>query len=437
MGVISKLLNDKKTRNWIITVVGMGILILIGLGISSANRGYTGIPTEATVTELMAAETIQAIGSLEAQPFASLSWRTNGLVEAVNVKVGDIVKAGDVLVSLRPSSTSTDIAGAQADLVEAQKELEDLINSTGDLAQAAIDLKEAQEDYDKKLYYVNYLNDPMNAPFVDTNLYMEQTRRGGYEYRYASREFRQPTVSTLAEANNNLALAQGELYDAQRTYDLLKAGVDSPDVMVAQAKVEAAQATVNQLSIIAPFDGQVLSVDSYVGDLVNADELSVNLADIDHLYLQAKVDESDIAQVKLGNPATATLDAVPGITLYGKVTAINPVGVVDSGLVRYTVRIDLEKVEEEILLPLGITANVVIQTKEASPTLMVPLSAIQSDGQGEYILIIQDDGSTRRVDVVGGGVVGDLIAIAGDLKVGDRVQLLQDTSGSEAIEGNR
>jgi HlyD family secretion protein len=425
MDAISNLLKDKKTRNWIIAVAGMVILILIGMSISSANRGNTASPTEAAVTELTTAETIQATGSLEAQPFASLSWKTNGLVEAVNVKADDLVKAGDILVSLIPSSTSTDIAGAQADLVEAQKELEDLLNSGTDLAQAAIDLKAAQEDYDKKLYYVNYLNDPTNAPFVDTNLYMEQTRRGGYEYRYASREFRQPTASTLAEANNNLALATGVLYDAQRTYDLLNAGIDSPDVMAAQAKVEAAQATVNQLSIIAPFDGQVLSVDSYVGDLVSTGDLSVNLADMDHLYLQAKVDEADIAEIKLGNSAEATLDAVPGVTLYGEVTAINPVGVVDSGLVKYTVRIDLEKVEQEILLPLGTTANVVIQTHEASPTLMVPLTALQTDSKGEFVLLIQDDNSTRRVDVISGEAVGDLIAVTGDLKVGDRVQLSQ------------
>lgn len=423
MDVISNLFKDKKTGIWAIAVVGVIVLVLIELGISSANGVNTTIPTEATVTELITAETIQATGSLEAQPFASLSWKTNGLVEAVNVKAGDLVKAGDIMVSLQPSSTSTDVAGAQADLVEAQKEFEDLLHSGTDLAQAAIDLKEAQEDYDKKLYYVNYLNDPTNAPFVDTNLYMEQTRRGGYEYRYASREFRQPTASTLEEASNNLALAAGVLYDAQRTYDLLKAGADSPDVMAAQAKVEAAQATVNQLSIIAPFDGQVLSVDSYVGDLVSTGDLSVNLADMDHLYLQAKVDEADIAEIKLGNTAGATLDAVPGVTLYGEVTAINPVGVVDSGLVKYMVRIDLAKVEQEILLPLGTTANLVIQTREASSTLMVPLAALQTDSRGEYVLLIQDDNSTRRVDVISGETAGDLIAVTGDLKVDDRVQL--------------
>ncbi len=436
MNSVSNLWKDKKTRNWVFTGLAVVIVIMAGLGLSSANGRENAVETEARVTVLEAAETIEASGSLEAQPFASLDWKTDGVVQAVNVKAGDYVKAGEILLTLEPSSTSSTIASAQADLIDAQKELDDLLDSGTDLAQAAIDLKDAQEDYDKKLYYVNYLNDDTNTSFVDTNLYMEQTRQGGYAYRYSVREYKEPTESTRIEANNNLALAKGVLYDAQRTYDLLKAGADSPDVKAAQAKVEAAQANVNQLSIIAPFDGQVLSVDSYVGDLVSPDELSVNLADMDHLYLQAKVDESDIAQIKLGNPADATLDALPGVALHGTVTAINPVGVVDSGLVKYTVRIDLEKVEEEILLPLGTTANVVIQTKEASPTLMVPLTAIQKDSQGEYVLVIQDDNSTRRVDVVGGEVVGDLIAVTGDLKVGNRVQLLQDARGVGTAEGN-
>jgi multidrug efflux pump subunit AcrA (membrane-fusion protein) len=104
--------------------------------------------------------------------------------------------------------------------------------------------------------------------------------------------------------------------------------------------------------------------------------------------------------------------------------------VVDSGLVKYTIRIDLNKLEETTMLPLGTTANVVIRIKEASNTLMVPITAIQNDSQGEYVLIIQDDNSTKRVNVVGGVIVGDLVAVTGDLKEGDRVQVGQVSSGA-------
>ena len=89
--------------------------------------------------------------------------------------------------------------------------------------------------------------------------------------------------------------------------------------------------------------------------MVSTGDLSVNIADMDHLYVETQVDESDIANVKLGNQAEVTLDAVSGVTLTGKVTAINPVGENVSGLVKYTVRVDLDKVDGDTFLPLTTT----------------------------------------------------------------------------------
>ena len=426
MTAISNLLKDKKMRNGGIAIVAVVIMILAGVKFSSANADTTTEITEAKVAVLEVGETIEASGSLEAQPFASLVWKTNGVVKAVNVQPGDFVKAGDILLTLDPSSTSASIVSAQADLIDAQKKLEDLLNSGTSLAQAAIDLKDAQEEYDDKLSYMNYLQNDKTIPLTETQVYLQRTPRGGYEYVYKTKEYIGPaTEAMLTEAADNLALAKGELEDAQREYDRLKAGADSPDVIAAQAKVDAAQATVNQLSIIAPFDGQVLSVDGRVGDVISTGDLSVNLADMDHLYVEMQVDESDIATVKLGNQAEVTLDAVPGVTLAGTVSAINPVGEVVSGLVKYNVRVELDKVEEDIFLPLGTTANVIVQTKDAAATLAVPIAAIQNDTNGEYVWVIQDDGSTTRVNIVSGVIVGDLVVVTGDLMEGDRLQLLQ------------
>ena len=192
-------------------------------------------------------------------------------------------------------------------------------------------------------------------------------------------------------------------------------------MLAAQAKVDAAQATVDSMSIIAPFDGEVLYVESQPGDLVSANSFALNVANLDQLYVEAQVDESDIAKISVGDQVTAALDAVPGVTLNGKVTAINPVGEQVSGLVKYTVRIDLDQVDENNSLPLNATVNVVIQIKEASATLAVPIPTIQNDSQGEYVLVVQGDGTTRRVDVVSGSIIGDLVAVTGDLKEGDRI----------------
>jgi multidrug efflux pump subunit AcrA (membrane-fusion protein) len=97
-------------------------------------------------------------------------------------------------------------------------------------------------------------------------------------------------------------------------------------------------------------------------------------------------------------------------------------------LVKYTVRIDLDAVDDEMFLPLGTTASVTIQIREATATLAVPITAIQNDAKGEYVWVIQSDGSNTRVNIVSGAIVGDLVSVTGDLKEGELVSLVQESS---------
>ncbi|MBI5946407.1 MAG: efflux RND transporter periplasmic adaptor subunit [Chloroflexi bacterium] len=427
MNRISKLWKDKKIRTWSIVAATVIVAAVIGLRSSSANASEAAIDTQVQVSALDVAETIEASGSLEAQPFASLIWKTGGVVEAVNVQPGDFVKDGDILLTLDPTSASASIVAAQADLVNAQKKLEDLLTSGTDLAKAAISLKDAQEDYDDAVYYLSYLQNDPKIPQTEFSAELVSTRNG-WKYKYESDNFKGPAPEDwIIEAENDLALKKGQLEDAQRKYDRLLAGESSPDVIAARAQVDAAQATVNSLSIIAPFDGEVLSVDHRAGDVVNTGELSVNMADMNHLYVEAQVDESDVANVKVGQQAEVTLDAVSGVTLTGSVVSVNPVGKVAGGLVKYTVRIDLDSVDG-VFLPLGSTANVVIKVSDAQAMLAVPIVAIQNDSKGEYVWAVRG-GKSVRVDVVGGAIVRDLVVVTGDLRAGESLEVVARDGG--------
>ena len=422
--------NNKKVRNWAIAGVVVIAVILMAWRFSPARANNPTAAIPATVTSLDVAETIEASGSLEAQPFASLSWKTSGVVESLNVKPGDFVKADSILLTLDPTSVSASIVSAQADLVTAQKNLEDLLTSGTSLAQAAIDLKNAQEDFNDAENYLHYLQTDTKVPQTIYSAKLVKSGNG-WKYDYTTENFKGPAPEDwIVEAENDLALKKAELEDAQREYDRLLAGDTSSDVIAAQAKVDAAQATVNQLSIIAPFDGQVLSVDSHVGDMVNTGELSVNIADMDHLYVEAQVDESDVANVKVGQQAEVTLDAVSDVVLTGSVVSVNPVGEVVGVLVKYTVRIDLDSVKD-VFLPLGSTANVVIKVSDAQATLAVPIVAIQNDSQGEYVWAMRD-GTSVRVDVVGGAIVGDLVVVIGDLQEGESLEVVARDGGFTA-----
>jgi HlyD family secretion protein len=420
MKTVMNFIKNTKIRNW--GIAAIALLAVLAWTFFSPNTSNAQTSTEAVVTSLNLAETIEGSGSLAAQPFASLEWKTSGVVEDVNIAPGDFVKAGDALLSLQPSSTSANIVNAKSDLINAQNALETLLKSDTDRAQTAIDLEDAQNAYDKaKDWRVS-----LNGKIWITRITYRNMGGRQIPVEHSYRDY--PSPDTIADADRDLALKMSRLEDAQREFDRLKDGPDPDDVAAAQAKVDAAQATVNSLNIIAPFDGQVLSVDDRAGDTVNTGDLSTNLADLNHLYVETQVDESDVANVKLGNQAEVTLDAVSGVTLTGEVSAINPVGEVVSGLVKYNVRVDLDKVEDGMFLPLGTTANVVIQTKPASATLAAPIAAIQNDSAGEYVWVIQSDNTTKRVDVISGSIIGDLVVVTGDLQEGNRLQLVATSS---------
>jgi HlyD family secretion protein len=423
-----KFLKGRTARYWIIGLTVVLLALFVFLRFNSARASNATSESAASVVSLNVAQTVEASGSLDAQPSANLTWNTGGVVDKVYVKTGDKIKAGDVLMKLRTTSVSSNIISAQADLVTAQKDLENVKSSSTDLSQAVIDLKDAQEAYDKAANYLHYLQNSKKVPQSETRLFLE-TKRNSWMYVYKTKTFKGPAPEDwITDAENDLALKKSQLEDAQRTYDRLKEGSSSQDVIAAQAKVDAAQATVDSMSVIAPFDGEVLYVQSQPGDVVEAGTAAANVADLDHLYVETQVDESDVANVKVGQKADVTLDALSEATFTGKVTQINPVGEAVSGLVKYTVRIDLDKVTDQSFIPLGTTANVVIRVKDATASLAVPITTVQNDSQGEYVLVVQNDGSTKRVDVISGAIVGDLVVVTGDLKVGEHVQTDQQSS---------
>jgi len=425
---MSNLIKNKKFW-WIAAGVVVILAVLLG-SLSSINASDSAEAETAQVVSVTLTETVDSTGSLAAEPFATLNWKTSGTVAVVNVQPGDFVKAGDILLTLDPTSTSASIVSAQADLITAQENLDDLLNSGTDLAQAAIDLKEAKEEYEDAENYLKYLQNNNSIP--QTKYLARLVRQGnGWTYKYETETFRGPAPADwITEAENDLALKKAQYEDARREYDRLLAGDTSQDVIAAQAKVDAAQATVNSMSIIAPFDGQILSVEQVIGDVISSGELSVNIADLDHLYVDAQIDETDIAQVQVGDEVTAESDAMPGVTFTGVVISINPVGEVTSGLVKYDVRIDLDQPKGDVFLPLGSTMNLVILIGDETTSLAVPITAIQNDSQGEFVWVLRGD-ETVRVDVVGGAIIGEMVAVTGDLQEGDVVTTVR-ASGFEA-----
>lgn len=452
-----------KKNIWAFSAVVALVVITALFAFRRASSASGSIET-ATVTKLELSETVSASGKLAAQPYTVLTWKTNGTVKEVNIQVGRKVKAGEILLSLEATSAPASVISAQADLVNAKLELENVLKSSLELAQAqqkAADAMQAVKDAQDnvtKLEYRRASDDLVQQTQDEIDLAKEKVSRAEDAYKRVkdrpegdslkaqaslnlvnARAERDDKIALLnwylgkydeidaAQYRAALAVAEAQLADAQREVERLKDGPNADEVAAAQARVDAAQATVNSLFIIAPFDGEVLAVEHVAGEAVQTGSTAVYLADMNHLYVEAQVDESDIASVQVGQAAEVTLDALPGVTFTGQVTRINPVGESVSGLVKYNVRIDLQPASGQAFIPLGTTANLTILVQAARAALTVPITAIQNDAQGEFVLTIDN----QRISVVTGAIVDDRVIISGNLQPGQSL-LLNNTSSFEA-----
>jgi HlyD family secretion protein len=269
-----------------------------------------------------------------------------------------------------------------------------------------------------------------------------------------------PDADTLAQNEAAVLVAQGALEDAQKNLATVQSpdpaavavakatlsndqdtlakllNPDPVDVLNAQAKVSAALSALSAFTLTAPVDGQVLEVNYQPGDLASTSTPAVVIANRSSLRVQAQVDETQVAQIKVGDPVTLTMNAVPGLTLPASVTYIDAVGVTSQGLVKYNVQVDSTKNDPRVLL--GMTTNVLIVTNRKAGQLAVPLQALQYDQDGEFVNTVAQDGVTlTRVPVVSGQIQGTMIVVSGTLQAGEQVELpvLQAASTTNANRG--
>lgn len=429
---------------------------------NTASGGSVGVVSSVTITDK-----IETSGNLSADKLATLKWGTSGVVEKVNIQVGDKVKINDILAALRSDSVSSDVATGQSDLATAQRDLQDIIDSTTALAQAELDVITARKDVETAQNNLDALDYHRASDVYIKNLQAQilvaqktltlATRR----YKEVQHHFdgdAQKTQAILdmtnAQMNLNslqatlnwvtasatqadydsakakLDVARAALEDARRNRDNVKNGADPLKLAAAQAKVTAAQATVNTMYIIAPFDGEVISVQAGAGNSVNSADSAVELVDRETLKVETLVDETNISSVSVGNPAEISMDSLPGVVLTGKVGRIKRIGTVVNGLVKYTVVILIDPTDKPVLF--GATVNVTITTGEPHSMLAVPVGAVLSDSKGEYVLRTTADGNSERIDIQSGDLSGNLVTITttGNLKEGDQIEIGSGTTNN-------
>jgi RND family efflux transporter MFP subunit len=209
-------------------------------------------------------------------------------------------------------------------------------------------------------------------------------------------------------------------------YQLLRSP-NPDDLAAAQAKVQSAQAEVNSIILTAPYPGVVTNVGYQVGDSVSQSTPAVVLVDRTKLYVDLQIDESHVVKLSVGNKATISLEAVPNLKLTGAVSYIDPVGTSNAGVVYYDVRVMLDQADSSILI--GATADVTIAAGQPQNVLVVPVNAVGSDTNGEYVYVVGSNGNTQQITVVSGTILPDnTVIVSGNIQPGQTVELIASTS---------
>lgn len=221
-----------------------------------------------------------------------------------------------------------------------------------------------------------------------------------------------------------------ELQDAQYEYDRAKSAVD------------LAADDVNQTVITAPMDGVVVGEPKTPGTMAvqgtNNPTVIMRIADLSEKLVKAKVDETDIGSVRVGEPATFTVDAYPDKTFRAEVTKISQTDTANSwdtssstssssssnAVIYYYVTFSAPD-EENLLLP-AMTARLDIVVGQVRNALCVPIDALKTDTQGSYVERITKDAqgkdTAEKVYITVGLYGEEFVEVTGgDLKPGDDV----------------
>ena len=286
---------------------------------------------------------LQAVGSLRAVNGASLSLEVAGIVEQIQFKSGDDVKAGTTLLTLRAED---DVAKLQA------------LDAQADIARITLDRDEKQLKFQA-----------VSQQVVDTD---------------------------TANLKNAKALA-----DQQR-------------------------AIVAKKTVKAPFDGRIGIRQVDIGQYLNAGTTVVTLQSFDPIFVDFTLPQQALSQLKVGLKVSATVDAYPGQSFEGELTAIDPL--VDVNTRNLQVRATFKNPDRR-LLP-GMFVNAHIDTGSPQQYVTLPQTSVTYNAYGSTAYLIDDQGkddkgqpklAAKQVFVTTGDTRGDQVAILKGIKPGDQV----------------
>lgn len=297
-----------------------------------------------------------------------------------------------------------------------------------DTAQATYDVDAAQTQ--SALEKLRTLSAQQQASVSSADAKVAQARaavasaRAGRVDIGTRRAAQRQTLAALAQANAQVQQAQAALDQARA--NVANNAIQSENIIYNAAQVKSNQAsltnattTLSQTVVRAPRDGIVLTRSVTQGTIITsaissvaAGTTIVTIGDISRMYVQATVDETDLASISQGQTVEADFEAYPGIPFDGKVILIEPQAVINQNVTQYNVRVEIDNSTPtfRLLKPgMNATCQFIVDSKDS--VLNVPSDAIQTDDSGGSYVQVATGGHAPPPDPTSTAPAGALIDV--------------------------
>lgn len=235
--------------------------------------------------------------------------------------------------------------------------------------------------------------------------------------------------TSVRTAESTVTVKQAALRAAEADLDLMKSPPRNVDLEPLRAAVSEARVALNQteadmkkIQIIAPINGTISDIIPEVGELITANNPAVGLISDELFDIEALIPEADVAQVKIGQSATVTLDAYgDDIPFSGTVVSEDPDQTLVQDAVYYKSRVSVDSDDHEIKP--GMTANVTVLISEQPDVLVIPTRSVITDSETREtrVRILENGKVSERTIKLGQRGDEGRIAVTSGLREGETI----------------
>jgi HlyD family secretion protein len=356
----------------------------------------------ATVERGTMVRSVVATGKVEPITKIEIKSKANGIIKVLPVEVDQRVEAGAILVELDSENLMAHVRETRATL---------------QAAKAAQQGAEAQYEKNKV---------EAEGPEVEFARSTYNRAKNLFDRKLIAQSDLEQAKTNVDQTENRRKAAQSQLSIARAQVAQAAANVAQSQAATDRAEEELANATIR-----APIRGTILARDVEIGSPVSsilnmgsAATPVVIMGDVSQVFVRGKVDETEIGNLRLNQPARIKVETFKDRTFQGRVTQISPMGVERDNVTNFEVRVSIDNPGNE--LKANMTANAEIVLEERPNSLIVPEAAINYDAKRNASVDVLDRSSRtgrRRVQIKVGISNGTRTQVLQGLNEGDKVVL--------------